>query len=106
MPREIQKTALAVLIFSEVFGNSMTNSGVYLHDTRIRSKGQTISKANCGFLNSPKKQMKLTIPSKEHAQDIEPKGIYNSHSGNGVQAMFTSQCFPAERSTLPKTPLM
>ena len=35
------------------------------------TKGQTISKANYGFLNSPKKRMKLTILSKEHAQDRE-----------------------------------
>ena len=31
---------------------------------------QTISKANYGFLNSPKKRTKLTILSKEEAQDV------------------------------------
>ena len=35
------------------------------------SKGQTISKANYAFLNSSIKQMKLTILSKEVAQDSE-----------------------------------
>ena len=35
------------------------------------SKGQTISKANHGFINSPKKQTKHTILSKEDAQDSE-----------------------------------
>jgi hypothetical protein len=34
-------------------------------------KGQTISKANYGVLNSPKKRMKLTILSIEDAQDSE-----------------------------------
>ena len=33
-------------------------------------KGQTISKENYGFLNSPKKRTKLTILSKENAQDF------------------------------------
>jgi hypothetical protein len=28
---------------------------------------------------------------------IKPECIYNSHYGNGVPAMFTSQCCPAER---------
>ena len=35
----------------------------------IQSKGWTISKANYGVLNSSKKQTKLTILSKEEAQD-------------------------------------
>jgi hypothetical protein len=35
----------------------------------LGTKDQTISKANYGFLNSPKKQTKFTILSKEHAQD-------------------------------------
>ena len=35
------------------------------------AKGQTISKANYGFLNSSKKRTKLTILSKEDAQDSE-----------------------------------
>ena len=34
-----------------------------------RGKGQTTSKANYGFLNSPKKRTKLTIMSKEEAQN-------------------------------------
>ena len=36
----------------------------------IKLKGQTISKPNYGFLNSPKKRTKLTM-SKEEAQDSE-----------------------------------
>ena len=35
----------------------------------LELKGQTISKANYGVLNSPKKRTKLTILSKEDAQD-------------------------------------
>jgi hypothetical protein len=35
------------------------------------TKGQTILKENYGFLNSPKKRTKLTILSKESAQDSE-----------------------------------
>ena len=35
----------------------------------IAGKGQTISKANYGFLNSSKKRTKLTILSKEDVQD-------------------------------------
>ena len=40
-----------------------------LFQNRYLPKGQTISKANYGFLNSPKKQTNLIILSKEHAQD-------------------------------------
>ena len=29
--------------------------------------------------------------------ETQPERIYNSHYGNGVPAMFTSQCCPAER---------
>ena len=36
---------------------------------KLVSVGQTISKANHGFLNSPKKRIKITILSKEDAQD-------------------------------------
>ena len=36
-----------------------------------RCKGQIISKANYGFLNSSKKPTKLTIMSREDAQDSE-----------------------------------
>ena len=39
----------------------------YYRSTKVHTKGQTISKVNYGFLNSPKKQTKLTILSKEHA---------------------------------------
>ena len=39
-------------------------------------KGQTISKANYGFLNSPKKQTHLAILSKEHAQDSEFRSFF------------------------------
>ena len=35
------------------------------------NKGQTISKANYGFLNSVKKRAQLTILSEEEAQDSE-----------------------------------
>ena len=35
------------------------------------SKGQIITKTNYGFLNSPQKRTKLTILSKEDAQDSE-----------------------------------
>ena len=35
------------------------------------AKGRTISKANYGALNSPKKRTKLTILSKENSQDSE-----------------------------------
>ena len=37
----------------------------------MSSKDQTISKANYGFLNSPKNRTNLAILSKEHAQDSE-----------------------------------
>ena len=37
----------------------------------LGTKGQKIWKANYGFLNSPKKRTKLTILSKEDAQDSE-----------------------------------
>ena len=60
----------------------------YLHETELEiwtgfgpadiyesfcnfAKGQTISKANYGFLNSSKKRTKLTILNKEDAQDSE-----------------------------------
>ena len=60
----------------------------YLHETELEiwvgigpadiyesfcnfAKGQTISKANYGFLNSSKKRTKLTILSKEDAKDSE-----------------------------------
>ena len=36
-----------------------------------QGKGQKISKANHGFLNSPKKRTKLTILSKKDPQDSE-----------------------------------
>ena len=39
-------------------------------------KGQTISKANYGFLNSPKKRMKLTILSKKHHQGSEFRSFF------------------------------
>ena len=42
----------------------------------IFSKGQTISKANYGVLNSPKKRTKLTILSKEEAQDSEFRSFF------------------------------
>ena len=35
----------------------------------VFNKGQTNSKANYGFLNSPQKGTKLTILSKKEAQD-------------------------------------
>ena len=41
-----------------------------------QTKGQKISKANYGFLNSPKKQTKLTILSKEDAQDSEFRSFF------------------------------
>ena len=44
--------------------------------TSAYTKGQIISKANYGFLNSPKKQTKLTIPSKEHPQDSEFRSFF------------------------------
>jgi hypothetical protein len=37
----------------------------------LLDKGQTVSKANYGFLNSSKKQTKLPILSREDAQDSE-----------------------------------
>ena len=43
---------------------------VYVARRRL-DKGQKISKANYGFLNSPKKRTKLTILSKEDPQDSE-----------------------------------
>ena len=45
--------------------------GLFSWHLQLKStaKGQTILKANYGFLNSPKKQTKLTILSKEDAQD-------------------------------------
>ena len=39
-------------------------------------KGQNISKANYGFLNSPKKGTKLTILSKEDPQDSEFRSFF------------------------------
>ena len=39
-------------------------------------KGQTISKANYAFLNSSIKQTKLTILSKEEAQDSEFRSLF------------------------------
>ena len=36
-----------------------------------QTENQTISKVNCGFLNSSRKQSKLNILSKEDAQDSE-----------------------------------
>ena len=39
-------------------------------------KGQKISKANYGFLNSPKKGTKLTILSKEDPQDSELRSFF------------------------------
>ena len=35
------------------------------------TKSQTIFKENYGYLNSPKKRMKLSILNKESAQDTE-----------------------------------
>ena len=46
------------------------------HETTYASKGQTISKANYSFLNSPKKRTELTILSKEHAQDSVATPLY------------------------------
>ena len=40
------------------------------------SKGQKISKANHGVLNSPKKRTKLTILSREDAQDSEFRSFF------------------------------
>ena len=42
----------------------------------IFNKGQTISKANYGVLNSSKKRTKLTILSKEDAQDSEFRSFF------------------------------
>ena len=53
----------------------MISDNKYLHILNCGSIfdfiGQTISKANYGFLNFPKKQTNLIILSKEHAQDSE-----------------------------------
>ena len=43
----------------------------FFHKVNELKKGQTIPKANFGFLNSSKKRTKLTILSKEDAQDSE-----------------------------------
>ena len=40
------------------------------------AKGEIISKANYGFLNSTKKRTKLTILSKEEAQDSEFRSFF------------------------------
>ena len=42
----------------------------------IFAKGQTISKVNYGILNSSTKQSKLTILSKEEAQDSEFRSFF------------------------------
>ena len=53
----------------------------------IVSKGQTISKANHGFINSPKKRMELSILNKEHAPDSE----FHSFSGRIEETIFCFQ---------------
>ena len=42
----------------------------------LHTKGQTISRANYVFLNSPKKRTKLTILTKEDAQDSEFRSFF------------------------------
>ena len=49
---------------------------IFVHKVNELKKGQTIPNANFGFLNSSKKRTKLTILSKEDAQDSELRSIF------------------------------
>ena len=59
----------------KIFKNSFQKVIQNLYKNRA-AKGQTISKANYDFLNSPKKQTKLTKLSKEHVQDSEFRSFF------------------------------
>ena len=49
---------------------------IFVHKVNELKKGQTIPKANFGFLNSSKKRTKLTILRKEDAQDSELRSFF------------------------------
>ena len=52
------------------------NVGHLINQNVKQSKGQKFSKANYGFLNSPKKRTKDTILSIEEAQDIQSYSFF------------------------------
>ena len=55
----------------------------------LGTQGQKIWKANYGFLNSPKKRTKLTILSKEDAQDSEFHSFWENPGDHKLLSRFT-----------------